>query len=506
MKTKLFILLLLTTLANAQVGIGTPSPDASSSLDVFSTNTGVLIPRIALTTTTSATPVTSPLTSLLVYNTATVSDVTPGFYYWGGSAWIRLFDNVGWDVNGNNGISSTNFIGSINAADLVMKTTNTEKMRITSAGNVGIGDASPASLLTVGNGDLFQIQSTGHAQGIFGTAANPSFSFVGNTNSGMFRNATDEISFSTAGIEAARFTPTQRFNLTNYGTAASPSISWTNDTNTGFYHSTITDDFGFSTNGLQRMWFSDAGEVYVGATAPILPGDLFCATASNANAVTSGSGNLAWAVNGYSAYNGGSIYGLRLNGATGNWGAGQFEIQTGMNVATAKGVYGSTNTNTQYGVNGYKPTGGSGWGGLFINDLGYTGFFGSASDRSLKREIKPFDGALKILNDLPIYSYRYKVDQYDVLGDNSLHYGVMADELKLIVPDLVKSKTIDAGKIRSLDDDKQPKSVEGEVNLVNYIELVPIAIQAIKEQQELIKKQQIAIEKLQKEVEELKKK
>ena len=28
--------------------------------------------------------------SLLVYNTASVSDVTPGFYYWSGSAWTRL--------------------------------------------------------------------------------------------------------------------------------------------------------------------------------------------------------------------------------------------------------------------------------------------------------------------------------------------------------------------------------------------------------------------------------
>ena len=32
---------------------------------------------------------------------------------------------------------------------------------ITTAGNVGIGDASPASLLTVGNGDLFQVNSSG---------------------------------------------------------------------------------------------------------------------------------------------------------------------------------------------------------------------------------------------------------------------------------------------------------------------------------------------------------
>lgn len=37
-----------------------------------------------------------------------------------------------------------------------------EKMRITYSGNVGIGDASPLALLTVGSGDLFQVDSSGN--------------------------------------------------------------------------------------------------------------------------------------------------------------------------------------------------------------------------------------------------------------------------------------------------------------------------------------------------------
>lgn len=42
--------------------------------------------------------------------------------------------------------------------------TDTEKMRITSGGNVGIGDTSPLSMFTVGSGDLFQIDSAGTIQ------------------------------------------------------------------------------------------------------------------------------------------------------------------------------------------------------------------------------------------------------------------------------------------------------------------------------------------------------
>ncbi len=90
--------------AIAQVGIGTTDPDASSSLDILSTNSGLLIPRIALSATGLETPVTSPANSLLVYNTATANDVVPGFYYWSQSEnkWIALAG-----ITANNGLTKT---------------------------------------------------------------------------------------------------------------------------------------------------------------------------------------------------------------------------------------------------------------------------------------------------------------------------------------------------------------------------------------------------------------
>jgi hypothetical protein len=66
-------------------------PDPSAMLDVKSTTRGLLLPRVTLTGTSSASPVTSPAAGLLVYNTATTGDVTPGYYYWDGTAsWIRV--------------------------------------------------------------------------------------------------------------------------------------------------------------------------------------------------------------------------------------------------------------------------------------------------------------------------------------------------------------------------------------------------------------------------------
>ncbi|MEO8935008.1 MAG: hypothetical protein ABI295_11945 [Xanthomarina sp.] len=78
---------------SAQVGIGTTNPDASSILDVESSNSGVLIPRITLTSTLIAAPVVSPATSLLIYNTNTINDVSPGFYFWNVDHWSRMSDS-----------------------------------------------------------------------------------------------------------------------------------------------------------------------------------------------------------------------------------------------------------------------------------------------------------------------------------------------------------------------------------------------------------------------------
>lgn len=101
--THLFYLILLVlsfaTIANAQVGVGTASPDASARLQIdanASTNAkGFLPPRVELSSTAATSnTISNPATGLLVFNTATAgigaNAVTPGFYFFNGSAWIRL--------------------------------------------------------------------------------------------------------------------------------------------------------------------------------------------------------------------------------------------------------------------------------------------------------------------------------------------------------------------------------------------------------------------------------
>ena len=143
--------------ANAQnVGINSSgsAPDATAGLDVDFSNKGLLIPRVALTATNAAGPITTPTTSLLVYNTATAgsapNNVTPGYYFWTGTAWSRLSNGTqgGWDLQGNTGTSATNnFVGTTDAVDLVLKTGGTERLRLeNSSGDLKIGSATTGTL------------------------------------------------------------------------------------------------------------------------------------------------------------------------------------------------------------------------------------------------------------------------------------------------------------------------------------------------------------------------
>jgi hypothetical protein len=110
------------------------TPDASAMLEVSSTNTGLLIPRVALTATNVTSPVTSPATSLLIYNTATAgtspNNVVPGYYYWSGSAWTPFLvasasGNAAWTLSGNAGTSAaTHFIGTTDGQQLILKSNN----------------------------------------------------------------------------------------------------------------------------------------------------------------------------------------------------------------------------------------------------------------------------------------------------------------------------------------------------------------------------------------------
>jgi len=102
-KTVLLLLFLLfTAIGNAQIGIGTVTPDASSVLDITSTTKGMLAPRM---TTAQRIAIATPAQGLMVYDT----DLKSFYYFSTPSGWLPLLSSS---------VGRTNFKRVKSAADL----------------------------------------------------------------------------------------------------------------------------------------------------------------------------------------------------------------------------------------------------------------------------------------------------------------------------------------------------------------------------------------------------
>jgi len=88
----MIVLFISITGFTQNVGIspaGATAPNANAGLDVNFTTQGLLVPRVALTNSSSFLPLGAVhVAGMIVYNTASVADVTPGLYYSNGTKWI----------------------------------------------------------------------------------------------------------------------------------------------------------------------------------------------------------------------------------------------------------------------------------------------------------------------------------------------------------------------------------------------------------------------------------
>ncbi len=93
-KITFLFFLLVSSFINAQVGVGTKTPNSNSVLEVSSDTKGILITKVALVETTNPAPLSSHVAGMIIYNTAPSGSgdiaVFQGFYYNDGKQWIRL--------------------------------------------------------------------------------------------------------------------------------------------------------------------------------------------------------------------------------------------------------------------------------------------------------------------------------------------------------------------------------------------------------------------------------
>lgn len=189
-------------------------------------------------------------------------------------------------------------------------------------------------------------------------------------------------------------------------------------------------------------------------------------------------------------------YGIGVKGI-GAW-KGVEGYSTLSGTGTRYGVYGyASGGATNYGIYGYGTT----YAGYFNGNVYVNGTVTQTSDNKLKKNISPLEGSLKKVLQLNGVNYDWKSENElnDVITKlntderemgfkfnfpQGRQIGVIAQDVEKVLPELVIT---DKDGLKSVD----------------YIKLIPVLIEAIKEQQQIISTQDAKLNNLQKQIDEL---
>jgi hypothetical protein len=138
---------------HAQVGVGTTSPNNSSVLDIYSSNLGFLLPRVALNSISDTTTITTPIKGLIVYNNGLGGLSQSGMYRWTGIQWSLLtykgFNCFSGDITGN---TNANTVVGIRSRPIVFSSpTANQLLRFNGTSWINSNDVSSQNWLMKGN-------------------------------------------------------------------------------------------------------------------------------------------------------------------------------------------------------------------------------------------------------------------------------------------------------------------------------------------------------------------
>ncbi|MFO7789778.1 MAG: tail fiber domain-containing protein [Bacteroidales bacterium] len=300
----------------------------------------------------------------------------------------------------------------------------------------------------------------------------------------------------------------QPANITSSNAAWLTSGNANTNPPTNFLGTTDAQHLVFKTNGIERARILSSKEFLVNSTniiAPAAAGDPF------SSYVTSATNN--WAMNGINtSTDGGGAYGSNTNPGNGfnafeGVTEGTYSGVFGLHIpgsGDGYGVYGTTNSPDGIGVYGSWPGGGTGWAGLFIGDLGYSGGLFNVSDARFKKDVNKINNALSTISNLNPVQYYHDLQNYPYAGfTKDKSFGFIADELELVIPELVKEKKIDLNGTKPHKARSESDANMQQFKTVDYLSLIPILTKAIQEQQTNIEKQQKLIKKQNKTIERL---
>lgn len=115
-------------------------------------------------------------------------------------------------------------------------------------------------------------------------------------------------------------------------------------------------------------------------------------------------------------------------------------------------------------------------------DLYVTGNTYFTSDKQLKKDIEPIESSLEKILGIKGVSYKWKNQNSEGGQSSNRHYGVIAQQIEKILPEIVDNRHSDNKRVA-------------------YMELIPVMIEAMKEQQETITKLSEKVHNLERELE-----
>jgi hypothetical protein len=259
------------------------------------------------------------------------------------------------------------------------------------------------------------------------------------------------------------------------GTAAAPAITGT-DTDTGMFFG--TNIVSLATNGAERVTLDASGNLLVGGTAQVFGEKLLLKTASGDcyTTMSNGTGSVyvGWSNSGFgfmgtatnhaqTFYTNGSER-ARID-SSGNLLVGKTTYNSsssGLNISNIGGTYGRIDCVKT--VSGTVDALANYYAGTYVGGITYSNTATAlltSSDSRLKKDIADAGSASAKIDQIRIVSHGWKHD------DDVVEFGVIAQELNLVVP-----QAVNAG-----DEGEEIEKTWG----VDYSKLVPILIKAHQE-------------------------
>ena len=231
-----------------------PVRDNSAVMELRSANQGFLAPKVVLTATNVAAPISTPTNGLMVYNTnATGSgptDVQPGYYFWSGTGWTRFMNGNSSVISGSGAATRVAFWDGANSLS-----SNVNLYWDNSSSRLGIGTASPGSELHIGttgwNANQLHFSS---GWGVAGYHATIGSGYAGITSAGIMLGSPHLPYRSGYGAKM------------RYASDQAASFYW--DLGINAEAGGLNDRFDLNRNNVNLMSVLNNGNVGVGTTGP----------------------------------------------------------------------------------------------------------------------------------------------------------------------------------------------------------------------------------------------